>query len=143
MPQLKKSDTLKLGLSAITTCLGEYLLLQANISSSQEIATVGSKKRNLFPTEILMELDLDDAGKTSTAPSRSNVNPSTAPLRSNVNPSSSWTCTQLHESTQHHEIVLPQGPNHQHDSISGATPSSVWPSNVITILQQIATLPCC
>ena len=86
MPQLKKSDTSKLGLSASTTCLGEYLLLQTNISSSQETATVGSKKRKLFLTEILMELDPEDAGETSTAPPRSNVNLS-----------------------QHHEIVLPQG----------------------------------
>ncbi len=71
------------------------LLLQTNISSSQETATVGSKKRKRFLTEISMELDLEDAGKTLTAPPRSNINPSTAPLRSNVNPSNSWTCTQL------------------------------------------------
>ncbi len=145
MPQLKKSDALKLGLSAGKTCLGEYSLLQTNISSSRETATVGSKKRKLFPTNILMELDLDDIGKTSTAPPRSNVNPSTALPRSNVNPTSGATPssrTQLHKSTQHHEIVLPQGQNHQHENTSGATPSSVWSSNLITILQQIAALPC-
>ena len=50
--------------------------------------------------------------------------------------------TQLHKSTQHHEIVLPQGQNHQHENTSGATPSSVWPSNLITILQRIVALPC-
>ena len=79
-----------------------------------------------------MELDLDDIGETWTAPFRSNVNPSTAPPRSNVNPTSGATPsshTQLHESTQHHEIVLPQGQNHQHENTSGATPSSVWPSD--------------
>jgi len=59
---------------------GEYLLLQTNISLSRETATVGSKKRKLFPTEILMGLDLEDAGKKSTAPPRSNVNLSTAHL---------------------------------------------------------------
>jgi len=79
---------------------------------------------------------------TSTAPPRSSVNPSTAPPRSNVSPSNSWTCTQLHESTQHHEIVLLQGLNHQHKNTSRATPSSVWPSDLIPILQQIAALPC-
>ena len=75
MPQLKKLDALTLGLSAGTTCLGEYSLLQTNISSSREMATVGSKKRKLFPTKILMKLDLEDAGETSTVPPRSNVNP--------------------------------------------------------------------
>ena len=145
MPQLKKSDALKLGLSVGATCLGEYSLLQTNISSSRETATVGSKKRKLFPTKILMELDLEDIGETLTAPPRSNVNPSTAPPRSNVNPTSGATqssCTQLHESSQHHEIVLPQGQNHQHENTSVATPSSIWPSNLITILQRIAALPC-
>ncbi len=145
MPQLKKSDALKLGLSAGATCLGEYSLLQTNISSSRETATVGSKKRKLFPTDISMDLDLEDIGKTLTAPLRSNVNPSTAPPRSNISPNSGATpssCTQLHESTQHHEIVLPQGQNHQHENTSGATPSSVWPSDLITILQRIAALPC-
>ena len=119
MPQLKKSDASKLGLSAGTTCLGEYSLLQTNISSSRETATVGSKKRKHFLTKILMELDLEDFGETSTAPPRSNVNPS-----------------------QCHEIVLPQGRNHEHENTSGATPSSVWPSDLITILQRIAALPC-
>ena len=146
MPQLKKSDALKLGLSAGATCLGEYLLLQTNISLSRETATVGSKKRKLFPTNILMEIDLDDIGETSTAPPRSNVNPSTAPPRSNVNPTSGGATpssrTQHHKSTQHHETVLPQGQNHQHKNTSGATPSSVWPSDLIRILQRIAALPC-
>jgi hypothetical protein len=144
MPQLKKSDAFTLGPSAGASCLGEYSLLQSNISSSRETATVGSKKQKLFPTEILMELDLEDEDEdeTSTTPPRSNVNPSTAPPRSNVNPSNSWTRTQLHESTQHHEIVLPQGPNHQHNNTSEATPSSVWPSDLIPTLQRIATLPC-
>jgi hypothetical protein len=144
MPQLKKSDAFTLGPSAGASCLGEYSLLQSNISSSRETATVGSKKQKLFPTEILMELDLEDEDEdeTSTTPPRSNVNPSTAPPRSNVNPSNSWTRTQLHESTQHRKIVLPQGPNHQHNNTSGATPSSVWPSDLIPTLERIATLPC-
>jgi hypothetical protein len=63
MPQLKKSDALKLGFSAGETCLGEYLLLQTNISSSGETATNGIKKRKHSPTEISMELDLKDFGK--------------------------------------------------------------------------------
>jgi hypothetical protein len=143
MPQLKKSDALKLDLSAGATCLGEYLLLQTNISLSRETATVGSKKRKLFPTNIFMELDLDDISKTSTAPPRSNVNPSTAPPRSNVNPTSGGATpssrTQHHKSTQHHETVLPQGQNHQHKNTSGATPSSVWSSNLIRILPNSGT----
>jgi hypothetical protein len=98
--------------------------------------------------------------------------PSTALPRSSVNPSNSWTCTQLHESTQQHETVLPQGLNHQYrvlpqglyqatpssvlpqglnqatpssvlpQGLSRATPSSVWSSDLIPILQRIAALPC-
>ena len=140
MPQLKKSDELKLGLSVGLTCLGEYLLLQTNISLSQEMATVGSKKRKHFLTKILMELDLEDFGETSTAPPRSNVNPSQC--HEIVLPQGPNHYNQLHKSTQHHEIFLPQRPNHQHENTSGATPSSVWLSDLITILQQIAALPC-
>jgi hypothetical protein len=182
MPQLKKSDALKLGLSAGKTCLGEYSLLQTNISSSQETATDGIKKWKHSPTKILMELDLKNFGETSTAPPRSNVNLSqhhetVLPQGPNhhtqhhessqhhervllqgpnhhtqhhessqhheiVLPQGPNHHTQHHESSQHHEIVLPQGPNHQHENTSGATPSSVWPSDLITILQQIAELPC-
>ena len=108
-----------------------------------------------------MELDLENKDK-----------PSTAPPRSSVNPSNSWTCTQLHKSTQQHKAVLPQGLNHQYrvlpqglyratpssvlpqglnratpssvlpQGLSRATPSSVWSSDLIPILQQIAALPC-
>ena len=49
MPQLKKSNELKLGLSAGATCLGGYSPLQTNISLSRETAIVGSKKMNFFP----------------------------------------------------------------------------------------------
>ena len=86
MPQLKKSEALKLGLSVGETCLGEYLLLQTNISLSREMATDGIKKRKHSTTETLMELDLKEFGETPTAPPRSNVN-----------------------LFQHHERVLPQG----------------------------------
>ncbi len=93
-----------------------------------------------------MELDSEDK------------EPLTAPPRSNVNPSNPWTHAQPHEHPQHHKAVLsqgcnalpqgpnvlpqgpnvlPQGPNNQ----SGATPSSVWPSNLIPILLRIAALP--
>ena len=161
MPQLKKSDALKLGLSVGETCLCEYLLLQTNISSSRETATDGIKKRKHSPTEISMELDLKDFGETPTAPPRSNVNLSqhheiVLPQGPNhhtqhhessqhheiVLPQGQNRHTQHHESSQHHEIVLPQGPNHQLENTSGATPSSVWPSDLITILQRIAELPC-
>ena len=148
MPQLKKSDALKLGLSVGETCLCEYLLLQTNISSSRETATDGIKKRKHSPTEISMELDLKDFGETPTAPPRSNVNLSqhheiVLPQGPNhhtqhhessqhheiVLPQGQNRHTQHHESSQHHEIVLPQGPNHQLENTSGATPSSVWPSD--------------
>ena len=141
MPQLKKSDALKLGLSVGETCLCEYLLLQTNISSSRETATDGIKKRKHSPTEISMELDLKDFGETPTAPPRSNVNLSQH--HEIVLPQGQNRHTQHHESSQHHEIVLPQGPNHQLENTSGDTPSSVWPSDLITILQRIAELPCC
>ncbi len=100
-----------------------------------------------------MELDSEDE------------EPLTAPPRSNVNPSNPWTHAQPHEPPQYHKAVLPhgrnvlpqgpnaipqrpnvlpqgpnilpQGPNNQ----SGATPSSVWPSDLIPILCQIAALP--
>jgi len=104
------------------------------------MATVGSKKRKHFLTKILMELDLEDFGETSTAPPRSNVVPSQC--HEIVLPQGPNHHTQLHESTQHHEIFLPQRPNHQHENTSGATPSSVWLSDLITILQQIAALQC-
>jgi len=139
MPQLKKTDALKLGLSAGVTCLGEYSLLQTNISLSREMATVGSKKRKHSPTEISNELDLEDFGKTLTAPTRSNVNLSqhheivltqgpnhhtqlheSTQHHERVLPQGPNRHTQLHESTQHHEIVLPQGQNHQHENISRA-----------------------
>ena len=123
-------------------------------SLPREKASIGSKKRKLLPSKILMELDSEDK------------EPSTAPPRSNVNPFNPWTHAQLHEPPQHHEAVLlqgrnvlpqrpnalpqrpnvlpqgpnvlPQGPNNQ----LRATPSSVWPSNLIPILCQIAALPC-
>ncbi len=119
-PQPKKWEAVKLGSSAGATCLGEYSFLQYNVSSSRETATVGSKKRKLLPTKFLMELDLENEDE-----------PSTAPPRSSVNPSNSWTCTQLHESTQQHKAVLPQGLNHQYrvqpQGLYRATPSSVLP----------------
>jgi len=104
------------------------------------MATVGSKKRKHSTTEISMELDLEDADETSTAPPRRNVNLSQH--HEIVLPQGPNHHTQLYESSQHHEIVLPQGRNHEHENTSGATPSSVWPSALITILQQIAALPC-
>jgi len=118
MPQLKKSDALKLGLSAGRICLGEYSLLQSNISSSRETATVGSKKRKHSPTEFSMELDLEDDGETSTAPPRSNVNLS-----------------------QHHEIVLPQGPNTTLNSMSQLnTMRESYPKGQTTTLNSMSHL---
>jgi len=57
----------------------------------------------------------------------------------------------LHQGPNHHiEAVLHQGPNHNRatpssvplQGLNRATPSSVWPSDLITILQRIAATPC-
>ena len=119
-----------------------------------EKASIGCKKQKLPPSEISMELDLDNEKQL------------TAPPRSNINPSNPWTHTQPHEHPQHHEAALPQehnvlpqghnalpqGPNvlpQGHTALPqgptccslGPTPSSVWPSNLIPILCRIAALP--
>ena len=145
MTQTKKSDAVKIGSSVGATCLGEYTPFLSIDSLPREKASIGSKKWMLLPSEILMELESEDE------------EPLTAPPRSNVNLSNPWTHAQPHEPPQHHEAVLPQGrnvlpqgpnalpqgpnvlpqgPNNQ----SGATPSSVWPSDLIPILRQIAAL---
>ena len=154
MTQTKKSDALKIGSSVGTTCLGEYMPFLLIDSLPWEKASIGCKKQKLPPSEISMELDLD------------NEKQSTAPPRSNINPSNPWTHTQPHEHPQHHEAALPQehnvlpqghnalpqGPNvlpQGHTALPqgptccslGPTPSSVWPSNLIPILCRIAALP--
>jgi len=61
-----------------------------------------------------------------------------------------WT-PYLHQGPNHHiEAVLHQGTNHNQatpssvplQGLNRATPSSVWPSDLITILQRIAATPC-
>ena len=96
MTQTKKSDALKIGSSVGTTCLGEYMPFLLIDSLPWEKASIGSKKRKLPPSEISMELDLD------------NEKQSTAPPRSNINPSNPWTHAQPHEHPQHHEQLYPK-----------------------------------
>jgi len=65
-----------------------------------------------------MELDLEDDGETSTAPPRSNVNLS-----------------------QHHEIVLPQGPNTTLNSMSQLnTMRESYPKGQTTTLNSMSHL---
>jgi hypothetical protein len=76
MTQTKKSDAFKIGSSVGATCLGEYAPFLSIDLLPREKASIGSKKWKLLPSKILMGLDSDDE-EQSTAPPRSNINPST------------------------------------------------------------------
>ena len=125
------SDAVKKGYSAGATCLGEFPPLQMNAHSSRETNTVESRKRKLRQTETSTKLDRKFGHNEAVL---------------------------LQEPNHHNEAALLQEPNHHNEATllqesihNRATPSSVllqgpnqdvWPSDLISILQRIAELPC-
>ena len=142
-------DAFKIGSSVGATCLGEYTPLHSINSLSREEASIGSKKQKLLLSEILMGLDLEDK-EPLTAPPRSNINPSNPwthaqpheppqhhkavlPQGRNILPQGPNALTQEPNVLPQGPNVLPQGPNvlpQGPNNRLGATPSSVWPSNL-------------
>jgi len=141
-PQPMKSDAVKKGYSAGIACLGEFSPLKMSDPSSREMNTVESKKRKLLLTETSMDLDLEigDEQNIDAALPKGPNHHIKAVLPQGPN---HHIEAFLPQGPNHHiKAVLHQGPNHNRSTPSSvllqglnrATPSSVWPSDLITIL---------
>ncbi len=139
------------------TCLGEYLPLESIVFLSQEKATVGSKKRKFPSTSLATGLDSDKAedpmtatpGNINMTANPGNVTPTATPR--NINPTATpgnvtptATPSNINPTATPSNVILTATPSNVNKvvQLQEATPSLVWPSDLILILQRIAATPC-
>jgi hypothetical protein len=166
MPQPKQSDAVKLSSIVSSTCLGEYFPLELIVFLSWEKATVRSKKWKFPSTSFATRLDLDNAedpmtatpcninmtatpGNVTPTATPNNINPTATPSNviptatpGNVTPTA--IPSNINPTATPSNVIPTATPSNVNEvvQLQKASPSSVWPSDLIPVLQRIAPTPC-